>query len=44
MLSLRENRREGVFVTENCDFHTPPEVVHDGSNERECFALSKSDN
>ena len=44
MLSLWENRREVVFVTEKCHFHTPPEVVHDGSNEKECFFLSKNDN
>ena len=30
------------FVTENCDFHTPPEVVHDSSNERESFVLSRN--
>ena len=36
-----EHRGEEVFVTENCNFHTPQEVVHDGSNERESFVLSK---
>ena len=41
---LWENRREEVIVTEKCDIHTPPEVVHDGSNEREGFALSRNDN